>query len=139
MARPYPAHAHAACRAFPGGITCGREALALAEQVQQPWSFVIARLALGHLHGPRRDFGGAVRGMEARALHLLAGTVARCDPKDTEIGEARSRESLALAEELGMRPLVAHCHLTLGKLYRRTDYRDQAQERLTRATVMYRE
>ncbi len=38
-----------------------------------------------------------------------------------------------------MRPLVAHCHLGLGKLYRPTDKREQAQERLTIATTMYRE
>jgi hypothetical protein len=38
-----------------------------------------------------------------------------------------------------MRPLVAHCHLGLGKLYRRTDKREQAQEHLTTATTMYRE
>jgi len=41
--------------------------------------------------------------------------------------------------ELGMRPLVAHCHLGLGKLYRRKGKRDQAQEHLTTATTMYRE
>ena len=41
--------------------------------------------------------------------------------------------------ELGMRPLVAHCHLGLGKLYRRTGKREQAQEHLTTATTMYRE
>jgi hypothetical protein len=38
-----------------------------------------------------------------------------------------------------MRPLVAHCHLGLGKLYRRTDKRKEAQEHLTTATTMYRE
>ena len=38
-----------------------------------------------------------------------------------------------------MRPLVAHCHLGLGKLYRRTGKRDEAQEHLTTATTMYRE
>jgi hypothetical protein len=37
-----------------------------------------------------------------------------------------------------MRPLVAHCHLGLGKLYHRTDNREQAQEHLTTATTMYR-
>jgi hypothetical protein len=41
--------------------------------------------------------------------------------------------------ELGMRPLVAHCHLGLGKLYRRTDKREQAQVHLTTAATMYRE
>jgi len=38
-----------------------------------------------------------------------------------------------------MRPLVAHCHLGLGKLFRRTGTRDQAREHLTIATAMYRE
>ena len=35
--------------------------------------------------------------------------------------------------------LVAHCHLGLGKLYRRTGQREQAQEHLTSAAAMYRE
>jgi hypothetical protein len=38
-----------------------------------------------------------------------------------------------------MRPLVAHCHLGLGKLYRRTGKPEQAREPLTTATTMYRE
>jgi hypothetical protein len=38
-----------------------------------------------------------------------------------------------------MRPLVAQRHLGLGKLYRRTGNRQQAQEHLTTATTMYRE
>jgi hypothetical protein len=37
------------------------------------------------------------------------------------------------------RPLVAHCHLGLGKLYRNTDRREQAREHLAAATTMYRE
>ena len=37
-----------------------------------------------------------------------------------------------------MRPLTAHCHLGLGKLYWRTGKRQEAQEHLTAATVMYR-
>ena len=46
---------------------------------------------------------------------------------------------MTLADHLGMRPLVAHCHLGLGKLYRRTDRREQAQGHLTSAATMYRE
>jgi hypothetical protein len=38
-----------------------------------------------------------------------------------------------------MRPLVAHCHLGLGRIYRRTGKPEQAQEHLTIATTMYRE
>ena len=45
----------------------------------------------------------------------------------------------AVAAELGMRPLVAHCHLGLGKLYRRTGKREEAKEHLTTATTLYRE
>jgi hypothetical protein len=41
-------------------------------------------------------------------------------------------EALAIADELGMRPLVAHCHLGLGKLYRGTGVGAKAQEHLTR-------
>ena len=38
-----------------------------------------------------------------------------------------------------MLPLVAHCHLGLGELYRRTGKKEEAQEHLTTATTMYRE
>ena len=52
-----------------------------------------------------------------------------------------SRSSIAsrARKHPGMRPPVAHCHLGLGKLYRRTGDRQQAQEHLTTATTMYRE
>jgi hypothetical protein len=35
-------------------------------------------------------------------------------------------------------PLVAHCHLGLGKLYRRTGKPEQAQDHLTTAPEFYR-
>jgi hypothetical protein len=44
-----------------------------------------------------------------------------------------------LADDLGMRPLIAHCHLGLGKLHRRTGKREQAREHLGTAATMYRE
>jgi hypothetical protein len=53
--------------------------------------------------------------------------------------EMRYQEALALAEPRGMRPRIAHCHLGLGKLYRRTAKRREAQEHLATATMMYRE
>jgi hypothetical protein len=43
------------------------------------------------------------------------------------------------AEESACAPLIAHCHLGLGTLYRRTGERQRAQEHLTTATTMYRE
>ena len=38
-----------------------------------------------------------------------------------------------------MRPLIAHCHLGLGKLYQRTDKREPTREHLATAMTMYRE
>jgi hypothetical protein len=78
-------------------------------------------------------------GFAAHALHLLGDIATHPDRFDAERGEAHYRQSLALAEPRGMRPLVAHCHLGLGKLCRRTDKREQAREHLTTATTMYGE
>src|SRR5262249_46366668 len=61
------------------------------------------------------------------------------DRVDPESAEAHYRQALALAEPRGMRPLVAHCHLGLGKLSRRTAQHRRAEEHLTTATTMYRE
>jgi tetratricopeptide (TPR) repeat protein len=79
------------------------------------------------------------RGQEAGALFALGEVHTHASPPDVEQAETIYREALALAEPRGMRPLVAHCHLGLGKLYRSTGKRDQAQEHLTTATTMYRE
>jgi hypothetical protein len=75
----------------------------------------------------------------AHALHLLGDIGTHPDRFDAESGAARYRQALALAEPRSMRPLVAHCHLGLGKLYRRTGQREQAHEHLTIATTLYRE
>jgi hypothetical protein len=45
---------------------------------------------------------------------------------------------LALAEELGMRPLVAHCHHGLGRLYGQTGLGEQARAELATAIALYR-
>jgi class 3 adenylate cyclase/tetratricopeptide (TPR) repeat protein len=78
-------------------------------------------------------------GFAAYAPHLLGDIATHHDRFDGESGEAHYRQALALAEPRGMRPLVAHCHLGLGKLYRRTGKTEQAWEHLTTATTMYRE
>ena len=104
-----------------------------------------ACLLLGRLDEARRLGDRAVEsspchpGFAAHALHLLGDIATHPDRFDAERGEAHYRQALALAEPRGMRPLVAHCHLGLGKLYRRTGKREQAQEHLTTATTMYRE
>jgi tetratricopeptide (TPR) repeat protein len=82
---------------------------------------------------------GGERGFEAWALRLQAEIAGAAHPADASGADARYREAMALAEELEMRPLLAHCHFGLGKLYRLTGKRDEAREHLTTATVMYRE
>jgi tetratricopeptide (TPR) repeat protein len=76
---------------------------------------------------------------EAYALKTLGDISTHPDRFDPEYALVHYRKALALAERLAMRPLVAHCHAGLGKLYRHTDKRDQAQEHLTVATEMYRD
>src|SRR5262249_60440461 len=69
--------------------------------------------------------------------HLLGDLATHPNQFDPERGEAHYRQALALAEPRGMRPLVAHCHLGLGTLYRRTGKQPQTQEHLTTATTMH--
>ena len=79
------------------------------------------------------------RGVEGHVLRLLGDIAAHPDRFEVDAAETHYRQALALAEELGLRPLVAHCHLGLGVLYRRAGRRRQAPEHLTIATTMYRE
>jgi class 3 adenylate cyclase/tetratricopeptide (TPR) repeat protein len=79
------------------------------------------------------------RGNQAWALRVLGEVGSRRVPLQSEKAEDAYRQALALAEEFGMRPLVAHCHLGLGKLYRRIGKRQEAQKHLATATSMYRE
>jgi hypothetical protein len=72
-------------------------------------------------------------------LFAVAAVQAEDGPLDAQQAETTYGEALALAEPRGMRPLAAHCHLGLGKLYRRTGKRHEAREHLTTATTMYRE
>ena len=79
------------------------------------------------------------RGSEAWARRLLGEIASHADRPDVASAEARYGAAVTLARELGMRPLVAHCHLGLGKLYRRTGDGARALEHLTTAITMYRE
>jgi tetratricopeptide (TPR) repeat protein len=104
-----------------------------------------ASLLLGRVDEARRlsdramDASPRQPGFLAHARHLLGDIATHPGQFDRERGEAHYRQALALAEPRGMRPLVAHCHLGLGKLYRRTGKREQAHEHLATATTMYRE
>jgi CheY-like chemotaxis protein len=76
---------------------------------------------------------------EAWALRLLGEATASVRRDPVKHADDHLRAALALAEELGMRPLVARCHLALGKLARRTRKRRDAQDHLATAATMCRE
>jgi len=78
------------------------------------------------------------RGDEALALHQLGVVLAHADPPDVVQAEAYYQQALALADELGMRPLVAHCHSGLGTLYATRGQQEQARAELSTAMEMYR-
>jgi tetratricopeptide (TPR) repeat protein len=78
-------------------------------------------------------------GLRAWAFRFMGHIAQESESPDVESPDRHYRTALSLAQELGMRPLVAHSHLSLGKLYRRTGKREQAQDHLTTATTMYRE
>jgi class 3 adenylate cyclase/tetratricopeptide (TPR) repeat protein len=77
------------------------------------------------------------RGNKAYALRLLGDLAAHREPPETERAEAHYRQALTLAEALGMRPLVAHCHRGLGMLYAATVQREQARTALSTAIALY--
>ena len=107
------------------------EAHLLAGRTDEAWALTGQALDLARAHKER--------GHEAWALRLLGEIAARRDPLDPATTADHYRQALGLATELGMRPLMAHCHLGLGKLSRRTGRHDLAREHLTTATTMYRE
>jgi tetratricopeptide (TPR) repeat protein len=104
-----------------------------------------ASLRLGRCDEARRlgnralEFCLSSPGYAAHALHLLGDVATQSDPFDAERGEAHYRKALALAKRLGMRPLVAHCHLGLGKISLRTSQPDQARDHLAVAAATYRD
>jgi len=78
------------------------------------------------------------RANEALALHQLGVVYAHNIPPDVAQAEAHYQQALTLADELGMRPLQAHCHRGLGTLYATTGQQEQARTALTTAIAMYR-
>jgi hypothetical protein len=94
-----------------------------------------ARAASAEALDLARRFG--MRGYEAYALRVR-GEAWRLASVWPAAADAYAN-GLDIAASLGMRPLVAHCHLGLAKLSRCTDKRDEAQAHLTTATTMYHE
>ncbi len=136
------------------------EALLLMEQaVSDPAStgsanhpLLFAYLSEGYLVGGDVDRAVAVAkraldlarqqkegGNEGWVVRLFGEIAVLRDSPDCTVAEQCYRDALDRAAELGMRPLIAHCHLGFGKLYGRKGKRVQALDHLATATTMYHE
>ncbi len=106
------------------------EAQVLAGRLEE--AHTLAEQTLAHARAHQE------RGNQASALHLLGDIAVRREPLESESAEGHYRQALALAEELGMRPLQAHCHRGLGTLYATTGQREPARAALVAALALYR-
>ena len=142
-------------------VLCGRlaEALPLLEQTVEPEAVVnrrhpnalwVAWLSEAYLLAGRGEDAMQLarralelsrdhkeRGDEAWILQLLGEIHMHQEPPAVEPAAAHYRQALALAEELGMRPLQAHCHRGLGMLSAATGQREQARAEFATAIAMY--
>jgi tetratricopeptide (TPR) repeat protein len=115
-------------------------------------SLLLIGLAEGYLLGDRVGDAAVVaeqglrlarehgeRGHEARALLVLADIALRPDPPVTERVVEQATRALALADELELRPLAAHCHLTLGRVSTHEGNAESAKRHLGTAAALFRE
>jgi len=123
--------------AYDQAITAGQRALALARAGGEVVLDALANQYLGLAYQAQGDY--------RRAIDCLGQTVTSLDGARhrERFGEAFlpavfSRAALALTQELGMRPLQAHCHLGLGTLYATVGQRAEARTTLTTAIELYR-
>jgi tetratricopeptide (TPR) repeat protein len=123
--------AHAGVRRFDAALPLLEQAVerATTMKLRANHSMRLARLAEAHsaVGRPESAFPAAAqaldlaqesreRGHEAHVLRLLASIELQREAPVLERVEDGYRRALALAEELGMRPLQAHCHLGLARL-----------------------
>jgi len=125
------------------------EASAFARSPQHPFPLLfhaeaclragqIERGAEAASHGLQFSRVRGEAGSEAWAHRLLAEAGLRRRPLDAPFVEEHYLRAMALADERGMRPLVAHCHLGLAELAGRRGTRQDARAHLATAASMYR-
>ncbi len=93
------------------------------------------------LEGAHAEFLGPGEGLFLMGFGLveLWGIAMHRNPPEADQVETHYQQALALADELGMRPLQAHCHRGLGNLYRQTGQSEQVRTELSTAIDMYRD
>jgi tetratricopeptide (TPR) repeat protein len=108
---------------------------------------VEAQLAAGRYHEAREEADRALglvrahrqRFVEAEMLRLFGDLHTGQEPPDLAQAETFYRQAVALADEMGTRPLLARCRLRLGLMLDRAGRPEDAREELTRAATMFRE
>jgi tetratricopeptide (TPR) repeat protein len=136
------------------GVPLIEEALALAASNEDVQGYALwsTWLGEGHLAAGRLEDAGAVARTtldfavghrelqhQAYALRLLGDVAASAGRSQAVEAEAHYRDAVALSVDIGMRPLQAHCHLGLAKLYRRVGRLDEARAELTTSVEMLRD
>jgi len=112
-------------------LTWHGEALVLAGQLDRAGQQATDALALAGRLGER--------GSQAYAERLIGEIAMRREPADIRGGIDAFRRALALATELGMRPLAARCRVDLGAAHLRAGARFDAETELTAAVETLRE
>jgi class 3 adenylate cyclase/tetratricopeptide (TPR) repeat protein len=111
-------------------LACLAEAYLFAGRMNEALAAAMQALDLSRKHRER--------GWQAHALRLLGDLLGQRDLPQLQVAEEHFRQALALAEELGMRPLVAHCHHGLGTLYTKIGGQEEARAELSAAAELYR-
>jgi tetratricopeptide (TPR) repeat protein len=123
---------------------------AAAVKLNANQSLRLARLAEAHVRSGRPESAFPLaaqaldraqehreRGHEAHALRLLASIELEREAPVLDRAEDSYRRALALARQLGMRPLQAHCHRGLGRLHARRGNSDAAAVELAAARELF--
>ena len=107
------------------------EACLLADRIDDAVAFADRALTFARERGQR--------GYEGWVLRLQGEIASHRNSPGTKAPEGYYNQALALAGELGMRPLVAHCHLGLDHMYRRAQDPKKADEHTSQAVKLFRE
>lgn len=87
------------------------------------------------------------RGIVARSLlrghrrfgNLFDRVLLEQEGATVEPAQIQFQQALELATQLGMRPLVAHRHLDLGRCWQRVGQGERAREHIATSAAMYRD
>jgi tetratricopeptide (TPR) repeat protein len=78
------------------------------------------------------------KGSQASLLRVLGHIMASRDSLDAEQAAVTFNQALILAQELGMRPMQAHCHLGIGQVHLKAKNLVEARSEILQAANLYR-